>query len=66
MEMLHRIIHGPSQLIPNEVEYTKSFLIRCHSIEEIRSIVSQGCSISYLGINSGTEELIEIVIVRID
>jgi hypothetical protein len=31
-EMLHGIIHGPSQLIPNEVEYAKSFLIRCHPI----------------------------------
>jgi hypothetical protein len=26
-EMIHGIIHGPSQLIPNEVEYAKSFLI---------------------------------------
>jgi hypothetical protein len=26
-KMLHRIIHGPSQLIPNEVKYTKSFFI---------------------------------------
>jgi hypothetical protein len=65
-KMLHRIIHGPSQLIPNEVEYTKSFFIRCHPIEEIWSIVSQGCSISYLGINSGTKELIEIIVVRIE
>jgi hypothetical protein len=39
-KMLHWIIHGPSQLIPNEVKYTKSFLIRCHSIEEIWSKVS--------------------------
>jgi hypothetical protein len=39
-KMLHQIIHGPSQLIPNEVKYTKSFFIRCHSIEEIWSIVS--------------------------
>jgi hypothetical protein len=31
-EMLHGIIHGPSQLVPNEVEYAKSFLIRCHPI----------------------------------
>jgi hypothetical protein len=64
--MLHGIIHGPSQLIPNEVKYTKSFFIRCYPIEEIWSIVSQGCSISYLGINSGTKELIEIIIVRIE
>jgi hypothetical protein len=64
--MLHRIIHGPSQLIPNEVKYAKSFFIWCHPIEEIWSIVSQGCSISYLGINSGTKELIEIVVVRIE
>jgi hypothetical protein len=65
-KMLHRIIHGPSQLIANEVEYTKSFFIRCHPIEKIWSIVSQSCSISYLGINSGMKELIEIVIVRIE
>jgi hypothetical protein len=65
-KMLHRIIHCPSQLIPYEVECTKSFFIRCHPIEEIWSIVSQGCSISYLGINSDTKELIEIVIVRIE
>jgi hypothetical protein len=31
-EILHGIIHGPSQLIPNEVEYAKTFLIRCHPI----------------------------------
>jgi hypothetical protein len=31
-KMLHGIIHGPSQLIPNEVEYAKSVLIRCHPI----------------------------------
>jgi hypothetical protein len=31
-EMLHGIIHGPSQLIPNEVKYAKTFLIRCHPI----------------------------------
>jgi hypothetical protein len=31
-EMLHRIIHGPSQLIPNEVEDAKTFFIWCHPI----------------------------------
>jgi hypothetical protein len=39
-KMLHWIVHGPPQLIPYEVEYTKSFFIRCHSIEEIWSILS--------------------------
>jgi hypothetical protein len=31
-EILHVIIHGPSQLIPNEVENAKTFLIWCHPI----------------------------------
>jgi hypothetical protein len=65
-KMLHRIVHGLPQLIPNEVEYTKSFFIRCHPIEKIWSKVSQGCGISYLRINSGTKELIEIVVVGIE
>jgi hypothetical protein len=31
-KILHGIIHGSSQLIPNEVKYAKTFLIRCHPI----------------------------------
>jgi hypothetical protein len=31
-EILHGIIHIPPQLIPNEVKYAKTFLIRCHPI----------------------------------
>jgi hypothetical protein len=31
-EILHGIIHGPPQLIPNEVKYAKTLLIRCHPI----------------------------------
>jgi hypothetical protein len=61
--MLHGIIHGPPQLIPNEVKDTKAFFIRCHPIEKIWSIVSQSRNISNLRINSGMKELIEIVVV---
>jgi hypothetical protein len=39
-KVLHRIIHDPPQLIPNEVKDTKSFFIWCHPIEKIWSIVS--------------------------
>jgi hypothetical protein len=31
-EILHGIVHSPSQLIPNEIKYAKAFLIRCHPI----------------------------------
>jgi hypothetical protein len=31
-KILHGIIHGPPQLIPNEVKYAKTFLIWCHPI----------------------------------
>jgi hypothetical protein len=62
-EILHGIIYSPPQLIPNEVKYAKAFLIRCHPIEEIRSEVPQGRGISLLGINGGTKELVEIVVV---
>jgi hypothetical protein len=64
--MLHGIIHGPPQLIPNEVKDTKSFFIQCHPMEKIWSIITQSCNISYLRINSGTNELIEIVVVGIE
>jgi hypothetical protein len=52
-KILHEIVHRPSQLIPNEVKYAKAFLIRCHLIKEIRSIVPQSSGISLLGINGG-------------
>jgi hypothetical protein len=65
-EILHGIIHDPSQLIPNEVKYAKTFLIRCHPIEEIRSEIPQGHAMSLLGINGGTKELVEVVVVWIE
>jgi hypothetical protein len=34
-EVLHRVIHLPPQLIPNEVKYAKPFLVQGHPIEEI-------------------------------
>jgi hypothetical protein len=64
-KMLHGIIHGPPQLIPNEVKDTKSFFIRCHPMEKTWSIISQSRNISNLRSNSGTKELIEIVVVGI-
>jgi hypothetical protein len=64
-KMLHWIIHGPPQLIPNEVKDTKAFFIRCHPIEKIWSKVPQSCDISNLRVDSGTKELIEIVVVRV-
>jgi hypothetical protein len=54
-KILHEIVHRPSQLIPNEVKYAKAFLIRCHPIKEIGSIVPQSSGISLLGINGGTK-----------
>jgi hypothetical protein len=45
-EILHGIVHSPSQLIPNEVKYAKTFLIRCHPIKEIWSVVPQSGGIS--------------------
>jgi hypothetical protein len=64
-KMLHGIIHGPPQLIPNEVKDTKAFFIRCHPIEKVGSKVSQSRNISDLRIKSGTKELIEIVVVGV-
>jgi hypothetical protein len=64
-EILHGIVHSPSQLIPNEVKYAKTFLIRCHPIKEIGSVVPQSGGISLLGINGGTKELVEVVVVRL-
>jgi hypothetical protein len=65
-EILHGIIHSPSQLIPNEVKYAKTFLILCHPIKEIGSVVPQSGGISYLGINGGMKELVEVVEVWIE
>jgi hypothetical protein len=65
-EVLHWIIHGPPQLIPNEVKYAKPFFIWCHPIEEIGSIIPQSHNISLLRINGGSEELIEIVVVGVE
>jgi hypothetical protein len=65
-KVLHWIIHGPPQLIPNEVEDTKTFFIRCHSIEKIGSKIPKSGHISNLRVDSGTEELIEIIVVRIE
>jgi hypothetical protein len=62
-KILHGIIHGPSQLIPNKAKYAKTFLIWCHPIQEIGSTVPQSGSISLLGINGGTKELVEVVVV---
>jgi hypothetical protein len=45
-EILHGIVHSSSQLIPNEVKYAKAFLIRCHPIKEIWSVVPQSGGIS--------------------
>jgi hypothetical protein len=45
-EILHGIVHSSSQLIPNEVKYAKSFLIQCHPIKEIGSVVPQSGGIS--------------------
>jgi hypothetical protein len=64
-KMLDGIIHGPPQFIPNEVKDIKAFFIRRHPIEKIWSKVSQSRNIFYLRINSGTKELIEIVVVGI-
>jgi hypothetical protein len=65
-EVLHWIIHGPPELIPNEVKYAKPLFVLCNPIEEIGSIVPQGRSISLLRINGGAEELIEIVVVGVE
>jgi hypothetical protein len=36
-EILHGIVHSPSQLIPNEVKYAKSFLIRCILLKRLEA-----------------------------
>jgi hypothetical protein len=65
-KILHGIVHSPSQLIPNEIKYAKTFLIRCHPIYEIGSKVPQSCGISLLGVNGDTKELVEVVVVWIE
>jgi hypothetical protein len=65
-EILHGIVHSPSQLIPREVKYAKTFLIWCHPIKEIGSVVPQSGGISHLGINGGLKELVEVVVVWIE